>query len=183
METKKWTEKWKKTELMGGKGGQGVVVQVVAKNDPTVFGALKLMHKTQFKDIQRRKRFIKEIHLLNALNGNGVPAIIDWSEGDENASNKTVYFVSEWLDGVDLSKYLKFRKINVYEALMITRKLAITVEHCHNNWIFHRDIKPENIIIRNSDNDLFSLILEWDGLSIKIINTRQALAKKLEIVF
>lgn len=76
----------------------------------------------------------------------------------------TLYMVSDWYDGKELSKYKKRElsaiSINkrVRYALDITRQIAIL----HNSGLIHQDIKPDNIIISESAAHLIDL----DGIRL-----------------
>lgn len=145
-----WQESWEETNLEERAGGQAKVVQVFQKDNPERVGALKLMHVEQAKNSSRRKRLIQEIHTIKKLNGNGVPEIYDFNEGDKNNSP---YFISEWIEGFDLDEYCKVTRIDIKKAIGIVRKLALIVDSCHQQGIVHRDIKPQNIRIRKENEE------------------------------
>lgn len=58
------------------------------------------------------------------------------------------YLVMEFLDGTDLSRYLKERgRLDVAEACGHVRQAALGLGHLHDHGIVHRDVKPSNLFL------------------------------------
>ena len=70
--------------------------------------------------------------------------------------NNTAYLVMEYLEGIDLSGYLKKQpgnKLSLEETLSIITPILDTLEVVHAQGIIHRDISPDNIFI-TKDNKI-----------------------------
>ena len=64
--------------------------------------------------------------------------------------------ISEWIDGVTLSEYLKgtsgSSEPSVNERRRVAEELAEAVAYIHSQQVVHRDLKPSNIMITNNGN-------------------------------
>ena len=81
----------------------------------------------------------------NVAKLNDVPGIVDVREYFEE--NNTAYIIMEYLDGINLSSYLKqngnFPPAEIFQLMYpITRSL----QKIHEEGIIHRDISPDNIM-------------------------------------
>ena len=90
-----------------------------------------------------RKNFLEEARRIARLTD--VPGIVDVREYFEE--NNTAYIIMEYLNGVNLSSYLKqngiFSPEKIFELMYpITKSL----ETMHEEGIIHRDISPDNIM-------------------------------------
>ena len=75
------------------------------------------------------------------------------------------YFVMEWIDGLDLKKYLlKKGPLSLDTTLIILRQIADALNYAHKMGIIHRDIKSSNILIKNSPNGLKAYLTDF-GIS------------------
>jgi len=120
---------------------------------------LNLCIPIRLKIQKEGSRIIKEIQAIDKLKGNGVPKILDSYDGDEK---DIPYFITEWIEGYDLDEFAKKNINSIEEALLLTRKLALILDSCHQLGIIHRDIKPSNIRI-NQDGEptLVDFGLSW----------------------
>ena len=85
-------------------------------------------------------------------------------------NNKTPYYVMEYLEGYDLSSYVKNRTMSVSKFLYFTRQICLGLECAHNGilvngelaTIIHRDIKPSNIFLaRDEEKRITCKILDF----------------------
>lgn len=95
---------------------------------------------------QSRKDFIEEAKRLNRI-GQTTPNIVKVNEVFE--ANNTAYYVMEYLDGGDLTRYVDQhgpmpQKMAV--GLIIT--VAKAVAKLHDHHLLHLDIKPDNIVMK-----------------------------------
>lgn len=88
--------------------------------------------------------------------------------------NNTAYLVMEFLEGIDLNKYLKEKggKLSEKETLRIIDPILTALDKVHSIGIIHRDVSPDNIFVLNSTK-------------VKLIDfgaARQAMGEKSETV-
>lgn len=90
-----------------------------------------------------KAKFIQEAMLLQKLSDKkGVVDIYEFFE-----ENATAYIVMEYLEGVDLSAYLKGKggKIPFKEAFLFLRPVMKSLIEMHAVGVYHRDVSPDNI--------------------------------------
>lgn len=86
-------------------------------------------------------RFEREIRAAGQLDSPHLVAARDASEQDG-----VVYLVLEYVEGDDLSEYVKKHgPLSPVEACELTRQAAIGLQHLHEKGMVHRDIKPSNL--------------------------------------
>ncbi len=90
-------------------------------------------------------KFYTEAETLSRFRGN--PRIV--SVYEFFYANNTAYYVMEYLDGSDLSGYMKKKsgKLMSEEAIRIIREAAHALEPVHAAGFFHGDINPNNIFV------------------------------------
>ncbi len=127
-----------------GEGGMAVVYRgrhVTLGRDV----AVKVLHPHLSSSSRNRKRFAREARAIEHLDHPNILRIFDYSgvESDE------CYIVTEFIDGLTLSEFIKERRRLPSEAVaLIGMRLASALRYAHVQGIIHRDIKPENIMIR-----------------------------------
>ncbi len=111
-------------------GDTGVSTFDESKNETFVTGA---------------KKFYDEAQTISRFNGN--PNIISVYEFFHE--NGTVYYTMEFLDGIDLKKYLRQNKgrLSEQDAMIIASAISDALLVVHSTGILHRDISPDNIFI------------------------------------
>lgn len=121
-----------------GQGGIGVIYlayHVPLKKDVVVKKAAR----------GTKKDFRSEVDILKNLHFRGIPQVYDFLEIDGY-----VYTVMEYVEGHDLSYYIK-RNVRVSEAILLDwlEKLTEILDYIHTleTPYYHSDIKPENIMI------------------------------------
>ncbi len=95
--------------------------------------------------IKGKERFVEEAK--NTAQYNTHPNIVNVFAFFEE--NNTAYMVMEYLDGINYKEYIKEHggKIEVEEALIVTKAILNALSDVHKNNIIHRDISPDNIYI------------------------------------
>src|SRR5262249_47565368 len=130
-------------ERIVARGGGGVVVK--AKHlqllEPC---AIRLMLCGRLDAPSARERFLREARACARLRGDHVVRIFDVGELDA----ETPYMVLEYLEGVDLSEYLKpGRPLPVHEAVRYVLQICAALAEAHGLGIVHRDLKPANVFL------------------------------------
>lgn len=146
------------------KGGQKIVYK--AKLEGTIV-ALKIINDATDRRVQQ------EITLVNSLNLNNVPHIIESGVVyDDSISEDVLYIIEEYLDGISLRDWLnsgnRFNLKQAYDVLHTILDIEIELE---KNGILHRDINPNNIILVKDGNTYlidFGLAKDLNGASLTL---------------
>lgn len=146
------------------KGGQKIVYK--AKLEGTIV-TLKIINDATDRRVQQ------EITLVNSLNLNNVPHIIESGVVyDDSISEDVLYIIEEYLDGISLRDWLnsgnRFNLKQAYDVLHTILDIEIELE---KNGILHRDINPNNIILAKDGNTYlidFGLAKDLNGASLTL---------------
>jgi len=135
-------------EFLGiiGRGGMGVVYKArQAHLDRDV--AVKVLPGTisQDGDGSYAKRFRREARAMAQLSHPSIVSVYDFGTTGEGH----LYFVMEFVDGMDIQQYIKHRggRLPQEEALSITGSLLDAMDYAHTQGVVHRDIKPANVLL------------------------------------
>jgi formylglycine-generating enzyme required for sulfatase activity len=132
-----------------GRGGMGAVYRGrQAKLNRTV--AIKLLPETFTRgedDLNFAKRFEQEAQAMANLDHPAIISVYDFGE----TANGQLYFVMEFVDGMDIHQYLHHNggKLPQEIALTITAHVLDALGYAHDHGIAHRDIKPANILLNH----------------------------------
>jgi serine/threonine protein kinase len=97
---------------------------------------------------------LKQLRFVPKLFHNNIDSV----SGDQ-LSNE-LWIVMRLIDAERLSDYIKSNKLDLREALQITRQLLTIVKQIHTHNVIHRDIQPKNILVRHRlSNDEIDLSL------------------------
>jgi serine/threonine protein kinase/formylglycine-generating enzyme required for sulfatase activity len=129
-----------------GKKGTGFTYKVRDKEKKKNF-VLKQIQYSLITSDESKERFFDIIKEIIKLNLNEIATIYDYGEDSE-----TIYFVSEYIEGLTLRKLLDVRKemkqfFKGEELESIITQICKALITAHNNGIVHGDLKPENIFI------------------------------------
>jgi serine/threonine protein kinase len=131
-----------------GQGGMGTVFKAKHRRmDRTV--ALKVLSPKLTKSPAAVLRFRREVRAAAKLEHPNIVAAFDADE-----SGGTHFLVMQYVDGCDLSKFIKSRgSMTVPLAVRCLEQAACGLQYAHERGIVHRDIKPANLLLSH-DNDL-----------------------------
>lgn len=82
-----------------------------------------------------------------------VVAILDYGKQKVELDNEEYFIVMEYIDGIDVSKFINEIKPKLseetyyYISLFIAWEMCRAIEYAHKQGILHRDIKPQNAFI------------------------------------
>ena len=122
-----------------GTGGFGSVWR---SRDPALdrVVALKLPHAGQGgKDMEF---FLREARAAARLRHPNIVTVHEVGREDDS-----VYIVSEFVEGGDLSERLRCERFPPRDAARLCTRIAEALQHAHDAGIIHRDLKPSNILV------------------------------------
>jgi serine/threonine protein kinase len=125
-----------------GRGGMGTVYEAVQ----THLGkrvAVKVISPHVLSDPNAIARFRREMKAAGQVDHGNVVRAMDAGE-----IKGTLYLVTEFVSGVDLSKLVRERgPFPPSEAIRIIRQAASALQAAHASGITHRDVKPSNLVL------------------------------------
>jgi serine/threonine protein kinase len=113
------------------------------------------MSPTLASDANFSERFLREARIIAGLSH---PNII--SVYDVGSQNQHHYYAMEYHPGGDLKQRIS-DGISTRDSLLITKQLALALDHAHNKGYIHRDVKPDNVLFKEDG----SLVLTDFGIA------------------
>lgn len=96
-------------------------------------------------------KFRKEAERLAVMQHPNIVHVMDFVE-----ANNTFYYVMDYIDGEDITHYMKGKPLNESEAISIVRDVAEALRYMHEEHkMLHLDLKPGNIMRRKVDGHIF----------------------------
>ena len=128
-------------ESLLGHGGMGAVYKGW---QPTLDRAvaIKLLPAEIAADAEFVTRFEREARTLAQLQHPGIVAVHDFGQTSEGH----LYFVMEYVDGIDLQKILRGPRLQPAQALEAICQICEALQSAHRQGVIHRDIKPANVL-------------------------------------
>ena len=124
-----------------GEGGMGVV-WLAERTDAGNLVAIKFLPHAGLSPT-RQDRFAQEIKTLARLRHPYIARLYDAG----TLSDRTPWFVMEYVDGVPFRDYCQAPDRTVEEKFHLFRQVCEAVQYAHGQEIIHRDLKPSNIIV------------------------------------
>ncbi|MDI1313488.1 serine/threonine-protein kinase [Prosthecobacter sp.] len=129
------------------RGGMGAVYKAVQKSlNRTV--AVKLLPQVHRNKESFAERFKREAHALAQLNHPHIIGVHDFGETPDGQ----MYYVMEFVSGMDLQHLLKRAPPEPRQILKIITQVCEALQFAHEHGIVHRDIKPANILVDERGN-------------------------------
>jgi len=101
--------------------------------------------------IKVKKDIKDEVIILSEISNKNIVQAYGYIE-----ENNTIYSIMEYIDGIDLEKYLENNIFTEEDATELLLQLINGLEEIHSKNIIHRDIKPNNII--KDKNGIYKII-------------------------
>ena len=124
-----------------GRGGVSTVYLAERGTDGLEV-AIKLLDGKLQQSQNFLPRFIREQQIIARLQSPSVVKILDHGFSDE-----FVYIVMEYLEGEDLSHYIRLG-MRPRQALAVLYQAGLALRLIHSHGVIHRDIKPTNLMFR-----------------------------------
>lgn len=138
-----------------GEGGVGTVYKVF---DPLLkkdFAIKVLQHNA---DEAKAARLQREAMAAGKLNHPHICRIDNFGQTQEGSP----YMVMEYLEGQDLSEYLKSEgALSLESALEIAIQISSALAYAHQHNIVHRDLKPANVVLLKQKSEIFVKLLDF----------------------
>ena len=97
------------------------------------------------------RKFRKEAERLAIMDHPNIVHVMDFVE-----ANNTFYYVMDFIDGEDITHYMKGKPLNEVDALSIIQDVAGALRYMHEEHkMLHLDLKPGNIMRRKNDGHIF----------------------------
>jgi serine/threonine protein kinase len=142
-----WHKRWKPADgATYSAGGQGKVIKVVERIGTRV-GAYKELHPEHLRNTERRKRMRREVDILERLDIDGVPKVLEHNIDQVENVGTPLYLITDWVEGETLEKRVNGRPEVLDSALVIARDAARILQACHAAKVLHRDIKADNVMV------------------------------------
>jgi serine/threonine-protein kinase len=144
-----------------GAGGMGLVVAAHhLELDETV--ALKFLLPEALRNPEAEARFVREARAAVKIKNEHVARVIDVGRLDGGPP----YIVMEYLEGADLSAWLRRRgPLPIPQAVDFVLQACEAIAEAHAMGLVHRDLKPANLFcIQRSDGQLCVKVLDF-GIS------------------
>lgn len=94
------------------------------------------------------ERFNQESLIISRLSHPGIISIIDWGLTPAGMP----YFVTEYIEGRDLSDIIRARKLDLNRKLYLIVQLSKALSYAHTNSVLHLNIKPSKVLIDSRAN-------------------------------
>lgn len=152
-------------EKLLGEGGMG---QVYMARNPRIDEriAIKVLHPELTNASEIRDRFVQEAIAAAKVKHPNVVEVRDVA----TLPDGSVYISLEYLEGMDLEKYLAQRggRLAESDVLLIMGQVCFALHEAHLKGIVHRDLKPANVFITSDrERDTLVKLLDFGIARIK----------------
>ncbi|HEY8324367.1 MAG TPA: protein kinase [Ktedonobacterales bacterium] len=129
-----------------GRGGMATIFKAVDEQMMDRLVAVKVLREVYSNDPKFVTRFQREARAASALQHPNIVQVFDYGQSAES-----YYIVMEYIDGMDLRRYLKRRggTLPIERAVEIGRAVSMGLGAAHRRGIVHRDVKPQNIMVND----------------------------------
>ncbi len=130
------------------RGGMGEVFEGFNVKSPSQRVAIKVILPSLAADPRVREMFFREAEALTYLVHE---ALVHYRFITEEERLGVLYIVTDYIEGVDLSKVLGQVPRDGPSLIALTRRLASGLREAHRLGIVHRDVSPDNIRLEKGE--------------------------------
>lgn len=127
-----------------GHGGMGIVYKAMDPENGR-FVAIKRACPDRAGTENPHARFLEEAERMGQFDHPNIPKVLE-----RGGSTREPYFTMEYLGGGRLDRRFSGKQGGTEEVLTAIYKLALAVQHVHENGWLHGDVKPANILTDDS---------------------------------
>lgn len=159
-------------DLFIGQGGMGAVYRghQLRLGRPV---AIKILHQDHGTDYAYAERFRREAQALAQMNHPNIVSVHDFGVVGEY-----LYYVMEFIRGIDLHQRLCSGSLTPVQATEILVRICDGLTYAHSKGIVHRDIKPANILLADDGRIKladFGLAKRFDSRATMLTQTNMAM--------
>ena len=89
------------------------------------------------------KRFELERQVLASLDHPDIARLIDGGTLQDNRP----WLAMEFVEGVAITQFCDRERLTIEARIRLFQRVAMAVQHAHENLVIHRDIKPDNVLV------------------------------------
>jgi eukaryotic-like serine/threonine-protein kinase len=133
-----------------GRGGMGAVWAAEHLRLPGKHVAVKVLLDAAAGGEEMLQRFRREAEIASRLGHPNIVEVLDFN----TLPTGQPYIVLEYLQGETLAGRLASGRLQLDEALAITRQIGSALQAAHRAGIVHRDLKPDNVFLCTPEEDM-----------------------------
>ncbi len=133
-----------------GRGGMGAVWAAEHLRLPGKHVAVKVLLDAAAGGDEMLQRFRREAEIASRLGHPNIVEVLDFN----TLPTGQPYIVLEYLQGETLAGRLAGGRLQLDEALAITRQIGSALQAAHRAGVVHRDLKPDNVFLCTPEEDL-----------------------------
>lgn len=89
------------------------------------------------------KRFELERQVLASLDHPDIARLIDGGTLEDDRP----WLAMEFVEGTTITAFSDRERLSIEDRIRLTMRVAMAVQHAHENLVVHRDIKPDNVLV------------------------------------
>jgi len=133
-----------------GRGGMGAVWAAEHLRLPGKHVAVKVLLDPGAGGEEMLQRFRREAEIASRLGHPNIVEVLDFN----TLPTGQPYIVLEYLQGETLAARLGSGRLQLDEALAITRQIGSALQAAHRAGVVHRDLKPDNVFLCTPEEDV-----------------------------
>ncbi|MGZ3480907.1 MAG: protein kinase domain-containing protein [Myxococcaceae bacterium] len=133
-----------------GRGGMGAVWAAEHLRLPGKHVAVKVLLDAAAGGDEMLQRFRREAEIASRLGHPNIVEVLDFN----TLPSGQPYIVLEYLQGETLAARLAGGRLQLEEALAITRQIGSALQAAHRAGVVHRDLKPDNVFLCTPEEDM-----------------------------